>query len=64
MLSFTSFLRGLGNEQAITNVSILLQSRQREAWLVAGLARRLDRREGTSQAAPGDDSGVSARMAI
>ncbi|MGV3759652.1 MAG: hypothetical protein ACO1PW_08955 [Actinomycetota bacterium] len=64
MPSISRLLRTLGNDQAVANASILLESRQREEWLVAGLARRLDRSEGMRQAAPGDDSGVSARTAI
>lgn len=64
MPSISSFLRAIGNERAVANASTVLEARQREEWLVAGLARRLDRHEGTNQAAPGDDSGVSARTAI
>lgn len=64
MPSLTSFLRALGNEQAVANASVLLDLRRQEDWLVAGLARRLDRHEGTNQRAPGDDSGVPARTAI
>ncbi|MFP5255532.1 MAG: hypothetical protein ACLGI8_06740 [Acidimicrobiia bacterium] len=64
MPSLTSLLRALGNERAVANASALLESRRREDWLVAGLARRLDRHEGVDQATSGGDSGVAARTAI
>lgn len=64
MPSLSSLIRALGNEGAIANATALLDGRRREDWLVAGLARRLDRHEGVHQAATGDDSGVSARTAI
>jgi hypothetical protein len=35
-------LRSLGNQGALTNVQTVLRSREREDWLVEGLARRLD----------------------
>lgn len=64
MPSLTSLLRALGNERAVANANALLDIRRQEDWLVAGLARRLDRHEGVPQASPGDDSGVPARTAI
>jgi hypothetical protein len=64
MPSLMSLLRALGNEQAVANAAVLLELRRQEDWLVAGLARRLDRHEGTSQAAQGEDSGVPARTAL
>ena len=64
MPSLTSLLRALGNEQAVANASAVVEARRQEDWLVAGLARRLDRREGEGQAARCDDHEVSARTAI
>jgi hypothetical protein len=38
----TTLLRSFGNDGAVTNVQTVLESRQREDWVVEGLARRLD----------------------
>lgn len=45
MPSMTNLLRSLGNEGALDNVRVVLEARQREEWLVAVLARRLEARE-------------------
>jgi hypothetical protein len=38
----TTLLRSLGNDGAVTNVRSVLESRQREDWVVEVLARRLE----------------------
>ena len=45
MPSITTILRSLGNDGALRNVRGVLDERQREDWLVAGLAHRLTQRE-------------------
>ncbi|MGH9274559.1 MAG: hypothetical protein ACRDZU_07925 [Acidimicrobiales bacterium] len=42
MPSISTFLRSLGNDGAITNARTVLDEREREDWLIAGLALRLD----------------------
>lgn len=42
MPSLSTFLRSLGNDGALTNVRTVLDAREREDWLVAGLALRLE----------------------
>ena len=42
----TTFVRSLGNDRALANAGAALEDRQREDWLVQGLARRLDRHPG------------------
>lgn len=64
MPSLTSFLKALGNEQAMANAATPLEARRQEDWLVAGLARRLDRQAGARQTAAGDDGAGSSRTAI
>jgi hypothetical protein len=44
----TTFVRSLGNDGALANARAVLDAREREDWLVQGLASRLDR------AAPSD----------
>jgi hypothetical protein len=38
----TTLLRSLGNQGAVTNARRVIESRQREDWVVEGLSRRLD----------------------
>lgn len=40
----SGLLRALGNDRAVANVQAVLEARQREAWLVAGVARRVELR--------------------
>ncbi len=40
----TTFVRSMGNDRALANARAVLEARQREDWLVQGLAHRLDRR--------------------
>ena len=42
MPSLSTFLRSLGHDGALTNVRAVLDEREREDWLIAGLALRLD----------------------
>jgi len=42
MPSLSTFLRSLGNDGALMNVRTVLDDREREDWLIAGLALRLD----------------------
>lgn len=42
MPSITALLRSLGNHGALTNVRTVLDQRQGDDWLVAGLAVRLN----------------------
>jgi len=39
----TTMLRSLGNDGARANAQVALKAREREDWLVQGLARRLER---------------------
>jgi hypothetical protein len=39
----TTFVRSLGNDGALANARAALEAREREDWLVQGLASRLDR---------------------
>jgi hypothetical protein len=41
MPSITTLLRSLGNDGALANVEAVLEERQRQDWLVAGLTRRI-----------------------
>jgi hypothetical protein len=45
MASLPTLLRTLGTRGAVSNARAALVHRQREDWLVASLARRLDVRE-------------------
>jgi hypothetical protein len=47
----TTFVRSLGNDGALANARAVLEARQREDWLVQGLAHRLDHRPTTHVAA-------------
>jgi len=42
MPSISTLLRSLGNDGALTNARTVLDEREREDWLIAGLALRLD----------------------
>jgi hypothetical protein len=42
MPSISTLLRSLGNDGALTNARAVLDEREREDWLIAGLALRLD----------------------
>ena len=42
MPRLTTLLRSLGNDGARANALLVLETRQREDWLVEGLVRRLD----------------------
>jgi hypothetical protein len=42
MPSLTTFIRSLGNDGALTNARTVLDAREHEDWLIAGLALRLD----------------------
>jgi len=44
MPSLTALVRSLGNDRAVDNVRAALERRQREDWLIVGLASRLDQR--------------------
>ena len=39
----TTYVRSLGNDRAVANARAMVEAKQREDWLVQGLARRLDR---------------------
>jgi hypothetical protein len=41
MPSISTLLRSLGNDGALANVEAVLEERQRQDWLVAGLTRRI-----------------------
>lgn len=49
MPSLSTFLRSLGNDGALTNARLVLEAREHEDWLIAGLALRL---EGWADTAP------------
>lgn len=42
MPSISTFLRSLGNDGALTNARMVLDAREHEDWLIAGLALRLE----------------------
>jgi hypothetical protein len=42
MPSVTTFLRSLGNQGALANVRSVLDERERDDWLIAGLALRVE----------------------
>ena len=44
----TTFVRSLGNDRALANAKAMIDARQREDWLVQGLASRLDRLPATT----------------
>lgn len=50
MPSLAGLLRTLGNDRAVANVQAVLDARQREEWVTASLALRLDRNP--AEAAP------------
>jgi hypothetical protein len=62
MPSITTLLRSLGNDGAVANVEVVLEERQRQDWLVAGLTRRLAAhdRERVEVAAPAQPGTVAA----
>ena len=39
----TTFVRSLGNDRALANAKVMVEAKEREDWLVEGLASRLDR---------------------
>lgn len=45
MPSLPTFLRSLGNDGARMNARSVLDEREREDWLIAGLALRIDERD-------------------
>ena len=45
MPRLTTLLRSLGNDGARANVLVVLESREREDWIVEGLVRRLEPHE-------------------
>lgn len=54
MPSITTLLRSLGNDGALANVEAVLEERQRQDWLVAGLTLRIaahDRKRAADAAA-------------
>jgi hypothetical protein len=42
MPSISTLIRSLGNDGALANARTVLDEREREDWLIAGLALRLD----------------------
>jgi hypothetical protein len=52
MPSLSTFLRSLGNDGALTNARTVLDAREQEDWLIAGLALRLDERASAPAAQP------------
>lgn len=47
----TTLVRSLGNDRALDNARAMIEARQREDWLVQGLANRLDRLPAAASAA-------------
>ena len=47
----TMLVRSLGNDQALDNARTMIEAKQREDWLVQGLANRLDRLPAAASAA-------------
>ena len=43
MNPLTTFVRSLGNDRALANARAMVEKRQREDWIIQGLASRLDR---------------------
>jgi hypothetical protein len=53
MPSLSTFLRSLGTDGALTNARTVLDAREQEDWLIAGLALRLEQwSDATSPAQP------------
>lgn len=51
MPSLSTFLRSLGTDGALTNARTVLDSREQEDWLIAGLALRLEQRSDATPSA-------------
>jgi hypothetical protein len=52
MPSLSTFFRSLGNDGALDNVRTVLDARQRDDWLIAGLELRLDEWDQAAAADP------------
>jgi hypothetical protein len=52
MASLPELLRSLGTQRAVDNARGAILRKEREAWLVAGLEQRLDRRDEVAAAPP------------
>lgn len=60
MPSISTLLRSLGNDGALVNVRQALDDRERDDWLIAGLALRLDEWDRAIKADPERQAGHAA----